>query len=149
MNELLEVIYDDLLERLEKEGYTVNNHDYEWEDSFYMFIEEDNSQTFRLRIQIENGERIAVSLDLASIFVEGRYYKVGYDYLPNDFNDFIILDAKDTELMKKIMEFVDCIKVCNISDRVLEIFKEIGELRSKYTTTELSFLAGELKHEGY
>lgn len=82
---MIDEIYEQLLVALEEANYLVSDHDYTWEDSFYMIVEkmEDDSQSFRLTVRLEE-ETVYATLDLAEVYVQERYFNADNDYLPDD-----------------------------------------------------------------
>lgn len=147
---MIDEIYEQLLVALEEANYLVSDHDYTWEDSFYMIIEkmEDDSQSFRLTVRLEE-EAIHATLDLAEVYVQERYYNADNDYLPDDFEDEMKFEVDDPELIKNLVDFVGNIGFCGVSDLVNDLFNEIEELTERYSVEAISFLSGELDSRGY
>lgn len=147
---MIDEIYEQLLVALEEANYLVSDHDYTWEDSFYMIIEkmEDDSQSFRLTVRLEE-EAIHATLDLAEVYVQERYYNADNDYLPDDFEDEMEFEVDDPELIKNLVDFVGNIGFCGVSDLVNDLFNEIEELTERYSVEAISFLSGELDSRGY
>lgn len=140
-------IYEQLLVALEEANYLVSDHDYTWEDSFYMIIEDD-SQSFRLTVRLEK-EAIYATLDLAEIYVQERYYNADNDYLPDDFEDEMKFEVDDPELIKNLVDFVGNIRFCGVFDLVSDLFNEIEELTERYSIEAMNFLSQELDYRGY
>lgn len=147
---MIDEIYKQLLVALEEANYLVSDHDYTWEDSFYMIIEkmEDDSQSFRLTVRLEE-ETVYATLDLAEVYVQERYYNADRDYLPDDFEDEMEFEVDDPELIKNLVDFVGNIGFCGVSDLVNDLFNEIEELTERYSVEAISFLSGELDSRGY
>lgn len=147
---MIDEIYEQLLVALEEANYLVSDHDYTWEDSFYMIIEkmEDDSQSFRLTVRLEE-EAIHATLDLVEVYVQERYYNADNDYLPDDFEDEMKFEVDDPELIKNLVDFVGNIGFCGVSDLVNDLFNEIEELTERYSVEAISFLSGELDSRGY
>ena len=119
---MIDEIYKQLLVALEEANYLVSDHDYTWEDSFYMIIEkmEDDSQSFRLTVRLEE-ETVYATLDLAEVYVQERYYNADRDYLPDDFEDEMEFEVDDPELIKNLVDFVGNIGFCGVSDLVNDL----------------------------
>ncbi len=147
---MIDEIYEQLLVALEEANYLVSDHDYTWEDSFYMIIEkmEDDSQSFRLTVRLEE-EAIHATLDLAEVYVQERYYNADNDYLPDDFEDEMKFEVDDPELIKNLVDFVGNIGFCDVSDLVTDLFDEIDELTERYSVEAINFLSRELDYRGY
>lgn len=147
---MIDEIYEQLLVALEEANYLVSDHDYTWEDSFYMIIEkmEDDSQSFRLTVRLEE-EAIHATLDLAEVYVQERYYNADNDYLPDDFEDEMKFEVDDPELIKNLVDFVGNIGFCGVSDLVNDLLNEIEELTERYSVEAISFLSKELDSRGY
>lgn len=147
---MIDEIYEQLLVALEEANYLVSDHDYTWEDSFYMIIEkmEDDSQSFRLTVRLEE-EAIHATLDLAEVYVQERYYNADNDYLPDDFEDEMKFEVDDPELIKNLVDFVGNIGFCDVSDLVTDLFDEIDELTERYNVEAINFLSRELDYRGY
>lgn len=147
---MIDEIYKQLLVALEEANYLVSDHDYTWEDSFYMIIEkmEDDSQSFRLTVRLEE-ETVYATLDLAEVYVQERYYNADRDYLPDDFEDEMEFEVDDPELIKNLVDFVGNIGFCGVSYLVNDLFNEIEELTERYSVEAISFLSGELDSRGY
>lgn len=147
---MIDEIYEQLLVALEEANYLVSDHDYTWEDSFYMIIEkmEDDSQSFRLTVRLEE-EAIHATLDLAEVYVQERYYNADNDYLPDDFEDEMKFEVDGPELIKNLVDFVGNIGFCGVSDLVNDLFNEIEELTERYSVEAISFLSRELDSRGY
>lgn len=147
---MIDEIYEQLLVALEEANYLVSDHDYTWEDSFYMIIEkmEDDSQSFRLTVRLEE-EAIHATLDLVEVYVQERYYNADNDYLPDDFEDEMKFEVDDPELIKNLVDFVGNIGFCGVSDLVNDLFNEIEELTERYSVEAISFLSRELDSRGY
>lgn len=147
---MIDEIYEQLLVALEEANYLVSDHDYTWEDSFYMIVEkmEDDSQSFRLTVRLEE-EAIYATLDLAEVYVQERYYNADDDYLPDDFEDEMKFEVDDPELIKNLVDFVGNIGFCGVSDLVNDLLNEIEELTERYSVEAISFLSKELDSRGY
>lgn len=147
---MIDEIYEQLLVALEEANYLVSDHDYTWENSFYMIIEkmEDDSQSFRLTVRLEE-EAIHATLDLAEVYVQERYYNADNDYLPDDFEDEMKFEVDDPELIKNLVDFVGNIGFCGVSDLVNDLLNEIEELTERYSVEAISFLSKELDSRGY
>lgn len=146
----IDPIYEQLLVALEESDYRISDHDYSWEESFYMIIEktEDDSQSFRLTVRLE-GETVYATLDLVEVYVQERYYSADNDYLPCDFEDEKEFEADDPELIENLVDFVGNIDFCGVSDLVNDLFNEIEELTERYSVEAISFLSKELDSRGY
>lgn len=146
----IDEIYEQLLAALEEANYLVSDHDYTWEDSFYMIVEkmEDDSQAFRLTVRLE-GKAIYATLDLAEVYVQERYFNADNDYLPDDFEDEMEFEVDDPELIKNLVDFIGNIGFCGVSDLVNDLFNEIEELTERYSVEAISFLSRELDCRGY
>lgn len=103
----IDEIYEQLLVALEEANYLVSDHDYTWEESFYMIVEkmDDDSQAFRLTVRLEE-EVVHATLDLVEVYVQERYYNADDDYLPDDFEDEMKFEVDDPELIKNLVDFV-------------------------------------------
>lgn len=147
---MIDEIYEQLLVALEEANYLVSDHDYTWEDSFYMIVEkmEDDSQSFRLTVRLEE-EAIYATLDLAEVYVQERYFNADNDYLPDDFEDEMEFEVDDPELIKNLVDFVGNIGFCGVSDLVSDLFNEIEELTERYSVEAINFLSRELDYRGY
>lgn len=147
---MIDEIYEQLLVALEEANYLVSDHDYTWEDSFYMIVEkmEDDSQSFRLTVRLEE-EAIYATLDLAEVYVQERYFNADNDYLPDDFEDEMEFEVDDPELIKNLVDFVGNIGFCGVSDLVNDLFNEIEELTERYSVEAINFLSRELDYRGY
>ena len=97
----IDEIYEQLLVALEEANYLVSDHDYTWEESFYMIVEkmDDDSQAFRLTVRLEE-EVVHATLDLVEVYVQERYYNADDDYLPDDFEDEMKFEVDDPNLLK-------------------------------------------------
>lgn len=147
---MIDEIHEQLLVALEEANYLVSDHDYTWEDSFYMIVEkmEDDSQSFRLTVRLEE-EAIYATLDLAEVYVQERYFNADNDYLPDDFEDEMEFEVDDPELIKNLVDFVGNIGFCGVSDLVSDLFNEIEELTERYSVEAINFLSRELDYRGY
>lgn len=147
---MIDEIYEQLLVALEEANYLVSDHDYTWEDSFYMIVEkmDDDSQAFRLTVRLEK-ETVYATLDLVEVYVQERYYNADNDYLPCDFEDEKEFEANDPELIENLVNFVGNIDFCGVSDLVNDLLNEIEELTERYSVEAISFLSGELDSRGY
>lgn len=147
---MIDEIHEQLLVALEEANYLVSDHDYTWEDSFYMIVEkmEDDSQSFRLTVRLEE-EAIYATLDLAGVYVQERYFNAENDYLPDDFEDEMEFEVDDPELIKNLVDFVGNIGFCGVSDLVNDLFNEIEELTERYSVEAINFLSRELDYRGY
>ena len=147
---MIDEIYEQLLVALEKANYLVSDHDYTWEDSFYMIVEkmDDDSQAFRLTVRLEK-ETIYATLDLVEVYVQERYYNADNDYLPCDFEDEKEFEANDPELIENLVNFVGNIDFCGVSDLVNDLLNEINELTERYSIEAMNFLSQELNYRGY
>ncbi len=147
---MIDEIHEQLLVALEEANYLVSDHDYTWEDSFYMIVEkmEDDSQSFRLTVRLEE-EAIYATLDLAEVYVQERYFNAENDYLPDDFEDEMEFEVDDPELIKNLVDFVGNIGFCGVSDLVNDLFNEIEELTERYSVEAINFLSRELDYRGY
>lgn len=147
---MIDEIHEQLLVALEEANYLVSDHDYTWEDSFYMIVEkmEDDSQSFRLTVRLEE-EAIYATLDLAEVYVQERYFNADNDYLPDDFEDEMKFEVDDPELIKNLVDFVGNIGFCGVSDLVNDLLNEIEELTERYSVEAISFLSKELDSRGY
>ena len=147
---MIDEIHEQLLVALEEANYLVSDHDYTWEDSFYMIVEkmEDDSQSFRLTVRLEEGA-IYATLDLAEVYVQERYFNAENDYLPDDFEDEMEFEVDDPELIKNLVDFVGNIGFCGVSDLVNDLFNEIEELTERYSVEAINFLSRELDYRGY
>ena len=147
---MIDEIYEQLLVALEEANYLVSDHDYTWEDSFYMIVEkmEDDSQSFRLTVRLEE-ETVYATLDLAEVYVQERYFNADSDYLPDDFEDEMEFEVDDPELIKNLVDFVGNIGFCGVSDLVNDLFNEIEELTERYSVEAINFLSRELDCRGY
>ena len=147
---MIDEIYEQLLVALEEANYLVSDHDYTWEDSFYMIVEkmEDDSQSFRLTVRLEE-KTVYATLDLAEVYVQERYYDADRDYLPDDFEDEMKFEIDDPELIKNLVDFVGNIRFCGVSDLVNDLFNEIEELTERYSVEAINFLSRELDYRGY
>lgn len=147
---MIDEIYEQLLVALEEANYLVSDHDYTWEDSFYMIVEkmEDDSQSFRLTVRLEE-ETVYATLDLAEVYVQERYFNADNDYLPDDFEDEMEFEVDDPELIKNLVDFVGNIGFCGVSDLVNDLFNEIEELTERYSVEAINFLSRELDCRGY
>lgn len=147
---MIDEIYEQLLVALEEANYLVSDHDYTWEDSFYMIVEkmEDDSQSFRLTVRLEE-KTVYATLDLAEVYVQERYYNADDDYLPDDFEDEMKFEVDDPELIKNLVDFVGNIGFCGVSDLVNDLLNEIEELTERYSVEAISFLSKELDSRGY
>lgn len=147
---MIDEIHEQLLVALEEANYLVSDHDYTWEDSFYMIVEkmEDDSQSFRLTVRLEE-EAIYATLDLAEVYVQERYFNADNDYLPDDFEDEMEFEVDDPELIKNLVDFVGNIGFCGVSDLVNDLFNEIEELTERYSVEAINFLSRELDYRGY
>ena len=130
---MIDEIYEQLLVALEEANYLVSDHDYTWEDSFYMIIEkmEDDSQSFRLTVRLEE-EAIHATLDLVEVYVQERYYNADDDYLPDDFEDEMKFEVDDPELIKNLVDFVGNIGFCGVSDLVNDLPHDAESRFSEY-----------------
>ena len=146
----IDEIYEQLLVALEEANYLVSDHDYTWEESFYMIVEkvEDDSQAFRLTVRLE-GEVIYATLDLKEIYVQEMFYDADFDYLPEGFEDEMKFEVDDPELIKNLVDFVGNIGFCGVSDLVNDLLNEIEELTERYSVEAISFLSKELDSRGY
>lgn len=137
---MIDEIHEQLLVALEEANYLVSDHDYTWEDSFYMIVEkmEDDSQSFRLTVRLEE-EAIYATLDLAEVYVQERYFNAENDYLPDDFEDEMEFEVDDPELIKNLVDFVGNIGFCGVSDLVNDLFNEIEELTERYSVEAINF----------
>lgn len=146
----IDEIYEQLLVALKEANYLVSDHDYSWEESFYMIIKktEDDSQSFRLSVRLE-GETVYATLDLVEVYVQERYYNADNDYLPYDFEDAKEFEAEDPELIENLVDFVGNIDFCGVSDLVNDLFNEINELEERYSIEAMNFLSQELDYRGY
>ena len=144
----IDEIYEQLLVALKEANYLVSDHDYTWEESFYMIVEkmDDDSQAFRLTVRLE--EEVA-TLDLVEVYVQERYYNADDDYLPDDFEDEMKFEVDDPELIKNLVDFVGNIGFCGVSDLVNDLLNEIEELAERYSVEAISFLSKELDSRGY
>lgn len=147
---MIDEIYEQLLVALEEANYLVSDHDYTWEESFYMIVEkmEDDSQAFRLAVRLED-EVINATLDLKEVYVQEMFYDADFDYLPENFEDEIEFEVDDPELIEKLVDFVGNIDFCGVSDLVNDLLDEINELTEKYSVEAISFLSKELDSRGY
>ena len=147
---MIDEIYKQLLVALEEANYLVSDHDYTWEDSFYMIVEkmDDDSQAFRLTVRLEE-ETVHATLDLVEVYVQERYYNADDDYLPDDFEDEMKFEVDDPELIKNLVDFVGNIGFCGVSDLVNDLLNEIEELTERYSVEAISFLSKELDSRGY
>lgn len=147
---MIDEIYEQLLVALEEANYLVSDHDYTWEDSFYMIVEkmDDDSQAFRLTVRLEK-ETVYATLDLVEVYVQERYYNADNDYLPCDFEDEKEFEANDPELIENLVNFVGNIDFCGVSDLVNDLLNEIEELTERYSVEAISFLSKELDSRGY
>ena len=147
---MIDEIHEQLLVALEEANYLVSDHDYTWEDSFYMIVEkmEDDSQSFRLTVRLKE-EAIYATLDLAEVYVQERYFNAENDYLPDDFEDEMEFEVDDPELIKNLVDFVGNIGFCGVSDLVNDLFNEIEELTERYSVEAINFLSRELDYRGY
>ena len=147
---MIDEIYEQLLVALEEANYLVSDHDYTWEDSFYMIVEkmEDDSQSFRLTVRLEE-KTVYATLDLAEVYVQERYFNADNDYLPDDFEDEMEFEVDDPELIKNLVDFVGNIRFCGVSDLVNDLFNEIEELTERYSVEAINFLSRELDYHGY
>lgn len=146
----IDPIYEQLLAALEESDYLISDHDYSWEESFYMIIEktEDDSQSFRLTVRLEK-ETVYATLDLVDVYVQERYYNADNDYLPCDFEDEKEFEADDPELIENLVDFVGNIDFCGVSDLVNDLLNEINELTERYSIEAMNFLSQELDYRGY
>ena len=146
----IDEIYEQLLVALEEANYLVSDHDYTWEESFYMIVEkmDDDSQAFRLTVRLEE-EVFHATLDLVEVYVQERYYNADDDYLPDDFEDEMKFEVDDPELIKNLVDFVGNIGFCGVSDLVNDLLNEIEELTERYSVEAISFLSKELDSRGY
>lgn len=146
----IDPIYEQLLTALEESNYFISEHDYSWEESFYMIVEktEDDSQSFRLTVRLEK-ETVYATLDLVEVYVQERYYNADNDYLPYDFEDAKEFEVEDPELIENLVDFVGNIDFCGVSDLVNDLFNEIEELTERYSVEAISFLSKELDSRGY
>lgn len=146
----IDEIYEQLLVALEEANYLVSDHDYTWEESFYMIVEkmDDDSQAFRLTVRLEE-EVVHATLDLVEVYVQERYYNADDDYLPDDFEDEMKFEVDDPELIKNLVDFVGNIGFCGVSDLVNDLFNEIEELTERYSVEAINFLSRELDYRGY
>ena len=146
----IDKIYEQLLVALEESNYLVSDHDYTWEESFYVIVKkmEDDSQSFRLTVRLEE-ETIYATLDLKEVYVQERFYDVDTDYLPEDFKDEIKFEVDDPELIKNIVNFAGNIGFCGVSYLVNDLFNEIEELTERYSVEAINFLSRELDDRGY
>lgn len=146
----IDEIYEQLLVALEEANYLVSDHDYTWEESFYMIVEkmDDDSQAFRLTVRLEE-ETVHATLDLVEVYVQERYYNADDDYLPDDFEDEMKFEVDDPELIKNLVDFVGNIGFCGVSDLVNDLLNEIEELTERYSVEAISFLSKELDSRGY
>lgn len=147
---MIDEIHEQLLVALEEANYLVSDHDYTWEDSFYMIVEkmDDDSQAFRLTVRLEE-ETVHATLDLVEVYVQERYYNADDDYLPDDFEDEMKFEVDDPELIKNLVDFVGNIGFCGVSDLVNDLLNEIEELTERYSVEAISFLSKELDSRGY
>lgn len=146
----IDPIYEQLLTALEESNYLISEHDYSWEESFYMIVEktEDDSQSFRLTVRLEK-ETVYATLDLVEVYVQERYYNADNDYLPYDFEDAKEFEVEDPELIENLVDFVGNIDFCGVSDLVNDLLNEIEELTERYSVEAISFLSKELDSRGY
>lgn len=146
----IDQIYEQLLAALKEANYLVSDHDYTWEDSFYMIVEkmDDDSQAFRLTVRLEK-ETVYATLDLVEVYVQERYYNADNDYLPCDFEDEKEFEANDPELIENLVNFVGNIDFCGVSDLVNDLLNEINELTERYSIEAMNFLSQELNYRGY
>ena len=146
----IDPIYEQLLTALEESNYLISEHDYSWEESFYMIVEktEDDSQSFRLTVRLEK-ETVYATLDLVEVYVQERYYNADNDYLPYDFEDAKEFEVEDPELIENLVDFVGNIDFCGVSDLVNDLFNEINELEERYSIEAMNFLSQELDYRGY
>lgn len=146
----IDPIYEQLLVALEESDYHISDHDYSWEESFYMIIEktEDDSQSFRLTVRLEK-ETVYATLDLSEVYVQERYYSADNDYLPCDFEDEKEFEVEDPELIENLVDFVGNIDFCGVSDLVNDLLNEINELTERYSIEAMNFLSQELDYRGY
>lgn len=146
----IDQIYEQLLATLEESNYLISEHDYSWEESFYMIVEktEDDSQSFRLFVRLEK-ETVYATLDLVEVYVQERYYLADNDYLPCDFEDEKEFEADDPELIENLVDFVGNIDFCGVSDLVNDLLNEINELEERYSIEAMNFLSQELDYRGY
>ena len=146
----IDQIYEQLLAALEESNYLISEHDYSWEESFYMIVEktEDDSQSFRLTVRLEK-ETVYATLDLVDVYVQERYYNADNNYLPYDFEDEKEFEADDPELIENLVDFVGNIDFCGVSDLVNDLFNEINELEERYSVEAMNFLSQELDYRGY
>lgn len=147
---MIDKIYKQLLVALEEANYLVSDHDYTWEESFYIIVEkmDDDSQAFRLTVRLEE-ETVHATLDLVEVYVQERYYNADDDYLPDDFEDEMKFEVDDPELIKNLVDFVRNIGFCGVSDLVNDLLNEIEELTERYSVEAISFLSKELDSRGY
>ncbi len=146
----IDPIYEQLLVALEESDYLISDHDYSWEESFYVMVEktEDDSQSFRLTVRLEK-ETVYATLDLVDVYVQERYYNADNDYLPCDFEDEKEFEADDPELIENLVDFVGNIGFCDVSDLVNDLLNEINELTERYNIEAMNFLSRELDCQGY
>lgn len=146
----IDPIYEQLLAALEESNYLISEHDYSWEESFYMIVEktEDDSQSFRLTVRLEK-ETVYATLDLVEVYVQERYYNADNDYLPCDFEDEKEFEADDPELIENLVDFVGNIDFCGVSDLINDLLNEINELEERYSIEAINFLSQELDCRGY
>ena len=146
----IDEIYEQLLVALKEANYLVSDHDYTWEESFYMIVEkmDDDSQAFRFTVRLEE-EVVHATLDLVEVYVQERYYNADDDYLPDDFEDEMKFEVDDPELIKNLVDFVGNIGFCGVSDLVNDLLNEIEELAERYSVEAISFLSKELDSRGY
>lgn len=146
----IDQIYEQLLAALEESDYLISEHDYSWEESFYMIVEktEDDSQSFRLTVRLEK-ETVYATLDLVDVYVQERYYNADNDYLPCDFEDEKEFEVDSPELIENLVDFVGNIDFCGVSDLVNDLLNEINELEERYSVEAMNFLSQELDYRGY
>lgn len=146
----IDQIYEQLLAALEESDYLISEHDYSWEESFYMIVEktEDDSQSFRLGVRLEK-ETVYATLDLVEVYIQERYYLADNDYLPYDFEDAKEFEVEDPELIENLVDFVGNIDFCGVSDLVNDLLNEINELEERYSIEAMNFLSQELDYRGY
>lgn len=147
---MIDKIYKQLLVALKEANYLVSDHDYTWEESFYIIVEkmEDDSQAFQLIVRLED-EVIYATLNLKEVYVQERFYDVNTNYLPENFEDAIEFEADDPELIKKLVDFVGNIDFCGVSDLVNDLLNEIEELTERYSVEAINFLSKELDYRGH
>ena len=142
-------LYNQVRTTLKRVGYLIVEDHFDLDDFFFTIEKEDDeSQTFEFYIWIDENI-VNASIKLTKLFVNETSYNTDLDDLPEYFEDKQSFELEDSDLVKKLINFVENINYCCVADTIKDILDKIDELADEYSEDSMIFLCNELQAHGY